>query len=496
MPLRLRLIALVLLFVSAVLLNISALIFLARAVFDSLDVIERVRERQLTAAQLDGYLRDAEAALYRYQIEGERGFADQFTVKMGAFGAAVERYGVQADTPVSRDWIVALDQAHSQAQSTGQQLIALRDRQTADLQAFLDTQATATDLLFNEVRPARPADPIYQTAVTAMYEASRAMLASVTSYVASPDETKRGQFTEAAVALQQHITHFTTLLETAQESAWLDRINATAARLQQLGSQLIGTRDLQQSQFANFIALVFNASQQTIVGKIQPHEAGLLNQAQATVQNAVRTAVLISVVAPLLITLAAGWLVYRLGRQMTDSVNALLRGASRVAAGDLRTPVELTGHDEHARLAASFNTMMSGLASREERLRTLLSRMAQIQDEERRLIGLDLHDGLTQLMMSTNMHLNALNALSAARLDPQALQELDVSRSLIKQAIDEARKVIAELRPTVVDDFGLEEGLRRYVSEVSEAQHWSYEVVATTTDLVIAPAVRTAIFRI
>ncbi len=39
------------------------------AVFDSLDVIERVRERQLTAAQLDGYLRDAEAALYRYQIE-------------------------------------------------------------------------------------------------------------------------------------------------------------------------------------------------------------------------------------------------------------------------------------------------------------------------------------------------------------------------------------------------------------------------------------------
>lgn len=49
MPLRLRLIALVLLFVSAVLLNISALIFLARAVFDSLDVIERVRERQLTA---------------------------------------------------------------------------------------------------------------------------------------------------------------------------------------------------------------------------------------------------------------------------------------------------------------------------------------------------------------------------------------------------------------------------------------------------------------
>jgi signal transduction histidine kinase len=266
--------------------------------------------------------------------------------------------------------------------------------------------------------------------------------------------------------------------------------------LQQLGSQLIGTRDLQQSQFANFIALVFNASQQTIVGRIQPHEAELLNQAQANVQNAVQTAVLVSVITPLLITLVAGWFVYRLGRQMTNSVNALLHGASRVAAGDLRTPVELAGHDEHARLAASFNSMMDDLASREERLRALLSRMAQIQDEERRLIGLDLHDGLTQLMISTNMHLNALNALAASRLDPSALQELDVSRSLIKQAIDEARKVIAELRLTVVDDFGLEEGLRRYVSEVSEAHHWSYEVTIATPDVIIAPAVRTAIFRI
>jgi signal transduction histidine kinase len=205
-----------------------------------------------------------------------------------------------------------------------------------------------------------------------------------------------------------------------------------------------------QSQFANFIALVFNASRR----RRRQDPAARSRQSGAGDRER-GTAVLISVVAPLFITLAAGWLVYRLGRQMTDSVNALLRGASRVAAGDLRTPVELAGHDEHARLAASFNAMMDDLASREERLRTLLSRMAQIQDEERRLIGLDLHDGLTQLMMSTNMHLNALNALSAARLDPQALQELDVSRSLIKQAIDEARKVIAELRPTVVDDFGL-----------------------------------------
>lgn len=87
--------------------------------------------------------------------------------------------------------------------------------------------------------------------------------------------------------------------------------------------------------------------------------------------------------------------------------------------------------------------------------------MAQIQDEERRLIGLDLHDGLTQLIISANMHLNSLVALMGVKMGAPAIQELDVSRTLVRQAIDEARRVISELRPTVVEDFGLEEGLRR-----------------------------------
>jgi signal transduction histidine kinase len=158
--------------------------------------------------------------------------------------------------------------------------------------------------------------------------------------------------------------------------------------------------------------------------------------------------------------------------------------------------VELAGSDELSHLATSFNNMMEGLASREERLRALIGRMTQIQDEERRLIGLDLHDGLTQLVISANMHLNALSALSGPKLESTAQQELDVSRSLVKQSIDEARKVIAELRPTVVDDFGLEEGLRRYVSEACETHHWIYEIVTETQGLAIAPSVQRAIFRI
>src|SRR5512140_682862 len=97
MAIRNRLLILVLLFVTAVLVNILALVYLARAVSNSLGVIERVRERQLTASQMDAHIRDAEAALYRYQFEGERGFADQFYSKMALFASDVEHYRALTD---------------------------------------------------------------------------------------------------------------------------------------------------------------------------------------------------------------------------------------------------------------------------------------------------------------------------------------------------------------------------------------------------------------
>jgi signal transduction histidine kinase len=122
--------------------------------------------------------------------------------------------------------------------------------------------------------------------------------------------------------------------------------------------------------------------------------------------------------------------------------------------------------------------------------------MAHIQDEERRLIGLDLHDGLTQLIISANMHLNTLNSQIGSKLNAQTLQALDVSRTLVKQSIEEARRVISELRPSMVDDLGLERGLRQYVNEVCEEQHWEAEIVTNMQGLKIAKSMEASIFRI
>jgi len=495
MSLRTRLVIFVLLFGSAVLTNIFALVYLARSISNSLDAIENIRQRQLVAVQMNAHLRDAEAALYRYQINGEVGFKSQFIEQLNNFSNDLGQYRQLAGVSNEQQWASTLEAAYQQALSTGQELVELRDNQTSRLDQFLNAQSQLSTFLSNDVVPKR-SDPEYQAIVSDMQDSSRAMLSAVTGYLASPDETKRVQFTDAVVAFQQAMGSFRDIALSEDEKRWAGEILAIFDQLKSLGTQLISGRDLQQSLYANFISIIFNASQQTIVGKIEPHETEKFTKEQQTLLQAVNTASIASIVAAALISAIAVLFMYHLSRQINTRATALLDGAERVTHGNLEEPVMIVGEDEFGKLAMSFNTMMRELANREDRLRAMIGRMAHIQDEERRLIGLDLHDGLTQLIISANMHLNTLNSQIGSKLNAQTLQALDVSRTLIKQSIDEARRVISELRPTMVEDLGLERGLRQYVTEVCEDQNWESEIATDTQGLQIEHSMEASIFRI
>jgi signal transduction histidine kinase len=496
MSLRARLVVFVLLFGLAVLTNIFALLYLARSTSRSLQSIENIRQRQLVAVQMNAHLRDAEAALYRYQINGETGFKFQFIEQMNNFRKDIDQYDQIAGSSNEQQWAATLKMSHKQAVNTGTDLIELHDTQNSNLDGFLKTQSQFSVFLSNEVMRSRFDDPEYQVVVTAMQDSSRAMLSAVTGYLASPEENKRVQFTDAMVSFQQAANNFRNIARSEDEKRWAGETLAIFNQLKALGTQLISGRDLQQSLYAKFISIIFNAGQQTITGQIQPYEAEKFSQEQADLLKAVTTASIASILLTILISSAAILFMFQLSHQINTRASALLDGAERVTNGNLDQPVGISGADEFGQLAVSFNTMMRELASREDRLRALIGRMAQIQDEERRLIGLDLHDGLTQLIISANMHLNTLNAQIGSQLNAQTLQSLDVSRTLIKQSIDEARKVISELRPTLVDDLGLEQGLRQYVTEVCEDQNWKSEIRADIHGLEIESSVQAAIFRI
>ena len=107
------------------------------------------------------------------------------------------------------------------------------------------------------------------------------------------------------------------------------------------------------------------------------------------------------------------------------------------------------------------------LAEGEERLKDLVGRLVAAQDDERRRVAYDIHDGLTQVAIAAHQHLQVFadGHPPGSRVEAG---ELDRALSLAQRVVREARHVIEGLRPGALDDFGLAAALRLLVEELRE----------------------------
>lgn len=153
---------------------------------------------------------------------------------------------------------------------------------------------------------------------------------------------------------------------------------------------------------------------------------------------------------------AMAWLVI-------DPVNSMGGSMRRIASGDFSEPVAVENEDELGELADRINQTAEDLAKlqeatlAEERARALRERIIQVttaQEEERRRISRDLHDGLGPSLAAIGNRLRACQYM--VRKEPeQAERELDEIASGLKGHVQEIRQLIHELRPLSVDQLGL-----------------------------------------
>ncbi len=93
------------------------------------------------------------------------------------------------------------------------------------------------------------------------------------------------------------------------------------------------------------------------------------------------------------------------------------------------------------------------LAARERSHERFAERVVEAQESERRRLASDLHDGITQRLVSLLYHLDA------AEHAQDATSRLRSAHELAVLSLDEARAAIGGLRPPVLDDLGLAGGL-------------------------------------
>lgn len=138
------------------------------------------------------------------------------------------------------------------------------------------------------------------------------------------------------------------------------------------------------------------------------------------------------------------------------------QGGSRFTEAD-EAAVEALG--AHAAVAINNMLMLS-------RQRALVSGMIAAQEEERRALAYELHDGLTQYVMASHAHLTAYRRARNAGNEDRATRELDQGLHYLKDAVIESRRLVTGLRSLALDDMGLAGALEQLVSEEKARAAW------------------------
>jgi two-component system sensor histidine kinase DegS len=86
------------------------------------------------------------------------------------------------------------------------------------------------------------------------------------------------------------------------------------------------------------------------------------------------------------------------------------------------------------------------------------------QEEERKRIAMDIHDGIGQMLTSLKFQIESID-LKEGEKAAQKIQEI---QQLIKEVIREVRRVTFNLKPTVLSDYGLQAALNVFIQEIGK----------------------------
>ena len=203
-----------------------------------------------------------------------------------------------------------------------------------------------------------------------------------------------------------------------------------------------------------------------------------------------------SLAVALLLGFVLSWLVI-------DPVRRMGQGMRRIAAGNFSQPVHVENRDELGELAGRINQTAEELARlheatvAEERARALQERIAQVtlaQEEERRSISRELHDGLGPSLAAVANRLRVCRQM--VRTDSERVEsELEEVTDDLTGHIQEIRDLIHELRPLTLDQLGLMGALTQHVERFQQETGISTSFSAAG-DMVLNPLAEATVYRV
>ncbi len=138
-----------------------------------------------------------------------------------------------------------------------------------------------------------------------------------------------------------------------------------------------------------------------------------------------------------------------------------------------------------------------GLKLEEMQQRQLLGlRIIRAQEEERKRVAREIHDGPAQSMANLVLRAEICEKMMERRPEDLRMELLSL-KEMVKDSLQDVRKIIFELRPMVLDDLGIIPALNRYIAEFEKESNLSVEFITTGNNQArLSSTLEIAVFRI
>lgn len=130
-----------------------------------------------------------------------------------------------------------------------------------------------------------------------------------------------------------------------------------------------------------------------------------------------------------------------------------------------------------------------------QEMRAFVRSLIEAQEAERRRISIELHDQVGQILTAVKMNLHALRKTCSA---PETLASIEANLNVIDEAVDQVRDLSVDLRPLLLDDFGLVVAVRWYLDRQARNGRVAVEFLSLSVkdDDRFPAGLETACFRI
>jgi signal transduction histidine kinase len=139
--------------------------------------------------------------------------------------------------------------------------------------------------------------------------------------------------------------------------------------------------------------------------------------------------------------------------------------------------------------------LVAQIDERTAELQDLSQHMSRVAESEKHALARELHDELGGLLVAMRIDLSQLRKRIGPLTDPDVLTRWERVEQALAQGLELKRRVIEDLRPTLLDNMGLFTALRWLAQQRAEQAKLGLRLEGLDEDVEIAPEIAIAVFR-